>query len=199
MNKIVRASAKNCEICSKEVHSYQIRPAKIGSVVKEVCQNCHMETTAYKQFVESAKILNELFRAGQLNNDPQVSGPSIIIEPIDSNIQAAVELLKRMDGNYFAGISKIVAGSEANYGHTSSEDPTILHINLNRITNETKGSNSKRDIVIALATTVGHEAAHSKSFDGKIFVGGEGIAEAEENKIRNWIKANENRLQDLFK
>src|ERR1700748_2763917 len=191
MNKIVKAKSINCEACSREVLSYQIRPAKVGSKLMDLCTVCHASTSAYKQFVESAKILNELFISGQLNNDPQTASPNIIIEPIDGNIKAAVELLKRMDGNYFAGISKIVAGAEANYGHTSSENPEQLHINLNRILNETKGSNSKRDIVIALATTIGHEAAHSKSWDGKTFVGGEGPSLAEENKITNWIKANE--------
>lgn len=199
MNKVVKASAKNCEICSKEVHSYQIRPAKFGNIVKDICQSCHSETAAYKQFIESARILNELFKAGQLNSDPQAASPNIIIEPIDSNIQAACELLKRMDSNYFAGVSKIVAGAEANYGHADSREPTVAHINLNRITNETKGDNSKRNIIIALAVTISHEVAHIKSFDGETFVGGESPALAEENKVTNWIKANEARLQDLFK
>lgn len=190
----VKVKSINCDTCGKEYLNYQIRPAKVGSVLRDCCPSCHAINDAYKNFKQAAIIL------AQLNNtDPQVSGPSILIEPIDSNISAAVELLKRMDGNYFAGVKKIVAGAEANYGHVSSDHPDEVNINLSRIANETKGDNSKRAIVTALAITIAHEVSHVKSWDGKTFVGGEGVALAEENKVSNWIKANESRLQDLFK
>lgn len=199
MNKIVKAHSVNCQSCNREVLNYQIRPSKVGSIILDLCSVCHMATDAYKQFVESAKILGELYKAGQLNNDPQTASPNIIIEPIDSNIQSAVELLKRMDGNYFAGISKIVAGSEANYGHVSSDHPEEIHINLSRIANETKTDNSKRNIIVSIALTIAHERGHVKSYDGEKFVNGESPALAEESKVSNWIKANESRLRDLFK
>lgn len=200
MKKIVKATSVNCDVCSREILSYQIRTAKIGSVLREVCPICHEHSNAYNEFKASLSILAEMQKAGQLNTqvDPMVSSPNISIEPIDSNIQAACELLKRMDGNFFKGVSKIVAGTEANYGHTDSKDPTILYINLNRIVSES-GKDSKRNIIIQLSLTVAHEAAHSKSFDGQKFVGGESVAEAEEQKVSNWIKANESKLQDLFK
>ena len=201
MKKIAKASSVNCEICAREVLSYQIRTAKVNSVLKEICPGCHEHTKVYKEFKESLAILQEMHKAGQLNNapvDPITSSPNISIEPIDSNIQAACELLKRMDGNYFKGVSKIVAGAEANYGHASSDEPTIVHINLGRITSEA-GPNAKREIIIQLATTIAHEIGHIRSFDGNTFVGNESPAMAEEQKVSNWIKANEARLQDLFK
>jgi len=193
MKNVIKAYSVNCETCNREVHNYQIRPAKVGSRVLNLCTICHASTDAYKQFVQAAKILNELHRVGQLNNDPQV-----IVEPIEPNINAAVNLLKRMDSNYFVGIKKIVAGPEANYGHVSSKEPDIIHINLNRILNETKKDDSKRNLVINIAISIAHEAGHVKSFDGEKFVGGESPAQAEENKVSNWIKANESKLQDLF-
>jgi len=196
MNKIVQNKSVNCSSCSKEVNSYQIRPAKVGSILIDCCPACYALNEAYKQFKQASLILSKL----ALDNvDPQTASPNIVVEPIDSNIQAAVELLKRMDGNYFAGVSKIVAGTEANYGHVNSSEPTIVHINLSRIANETKNDNSKRNVIISLAITIAHEVAHVKSFDGKNFVGNEGPSQAEENKVSNWIKANESRLQDLFK
>ena len=199
MKKIVKAVSTNCSVCGREVLNYQIRTAQLGSVLKEMCGSCHSGTSAYKKFAESLEILKELQKSGQLVEqiDPMTAGPNIAVEPIDSNIQAACELLKRMDPNYFKGISKIVAGTEANYGHTNSQDSTVLHINLNRIVSE--GKNSKKDIIVNLALTISHEAAHSKSFKDGQFSGGESPSQAEEQKVSNWIKANENRLQDLFK
>ncbi len=197
MNKVIGHSV-NCASCNREVLNYQIRPAKVGSILLDCCPSCHALNDAYKQFKEAKSILNNLYKFGQLNNDAQTMGPSIIIEPIDTNIQAAVELLKRMDGNYFSGVSKIVAGPENNYGHVSSIDSSIININLNRISNETKSDDSKRNIVIAIATTIAHERGHVLSWDGKTFVGLESPALAEESKVSNWIKNNKNRLKDLF-
>lgn len=199
MKKIIKAESKNCEICGHEFHSYQIRPIKAGHLIKDACPICNENSNAYNEFKASLAILQELTKNGQLNDesDPNAAGPNISIEPIDGNIQAACELLKRMDGNYFNGISKIVAGTEANYGHTSSSEPSVLHINLGRISSE--NNTTKRDIIVNLAITISHEAAHSKSFKDGQFVGGESPALAEEQKVSSWIKANENRLQDLFK
>ncbi len=200
MKKIVKAASVNCEICAREVLSYQIRTANVNSVLKEVCQNCHENTKTYEEFKKSLAFLKDLQKYGQeAPIDPMIQSPNISIEPIDSNIQAACELLKRMDGNYFKGVSKIVAGAEANYGHVNSKDPTIVNINLNRITSES-GPNAKREIIIGLATTIAHEIGHIRSFDEKNgFKNGESPAEAEERKVSAWIKANEARLQDLFK
>ena len=199
MKKIVKAASVNCSVCGREVLSYQIRTAKIGSVLKDVCSVCHQTSEAYKEFKESLAILTELQTFGQLApTDPMVDSPNITIEPIDTNIQKACDLLKRMDPGYFKGVSKIVAGTEANYGHASSDQPTVVHINLGRITSEA-GPNAKREIIIGLATTIAHEVGHIRSFDGKTFVGNESPAEAEEQKVAAWIKSNESRLQDLFK
>jgi hypothetical protein len=195
----VKAFSQNCSSCGREVLNYQIRPTKVGSILIDCCPSCGHLNEAYKQFKQAVVILKDINKSAQEMPNPQTASPNIIIEPIDSNIQAAVQLLKRMDGNYFAGVSKIVAGAEANYGHVSSEHPDEVNINLSRISNETKGDNSKRAIVSALAVTIAHEVAHVKSWDGKTFIGGESVALAEENKVTNWIKANESRLQDLFK
>lgn len=200
MNK-VKNFPVNCSACGFEYNNYQVRSAKVGSILMDLCPKCHETTDAYSEFKKAAKILNEMYKAGQLDvPDPQTSSPNILIEPLDQNIQAAVDLLKRMDSNYFVGVKKIVAGTEANYGHVSSEDAAIVHINLARIANETKSDNSKKNIIIVLATTIAHEIGHVKSFSSeKGFENGESPALAEEQKVSNWIKANESRLQDLFK
>ena len=201
MNKIIKNYSTNCSACGKEVNSYQLRPCKVGSVLIDLCPSCHESSNAYNQFKQSLAILIELQKSGALDpeNDAQTNSPNIIVEPIDSNINAAINLLKRMNPSYFVGVSKIVAGSESNYGHVSSEDPGVVHINLGRIANETKDDDSKRNIIIALAVTISHECAHAKSFKDGNFAGGESVALAEEQKVLAWIKSNENRLQDLFK
>jgi hypothetical protein len=105
-----------------------------------------------------------------------------------------------MDPNFFVGIKEIVAAPSSAYGTTESgpnKNPAVVNINLQRILNEAKGD--KRAAIIGLATTIAHEVGHSKSFDEeKGFVGGESPAEANENKVLQWIKNNESRLQDLF-
>lgn len=204
MKKTVKAESVNCEVCGLEFLNYQIRSIKVGSILKNACSECHEKTSTYKEFKESLAVLQELQKLGQLNAkiDPMVDSPNISIEPIEPNIQAACELLKRMDSNYFKGVSKIVAGAEANYGHVANgpnEDPHVVHINLNRITSEA-GPNAKREIICQLAQTIAHEVGHIRSFDEKNgFKNGESPAEAEERKVASWIKANEVRLQDLFK
>jgi hypothetical protein len=125
------------------------------------------------------------------------AGPNVIIEPVEPMVQKAVDILKRMNSNYFDGISKIKANYGSNaFGFVESgkdKDPTILNINLNKL----KGLTDPIEILYQTIVTIAHEAAHAKSFDEKSgFVGGESVAEAEERKVEQWLKANIKLLQD---
>jgi hypothetical protein len=195
----------NCQVCGAEVLNYQIRPGKIGSVLMDICNICQAKTEAWINYKEAILTLNELYTQGQLENNPenpQIKSPNVVIEPIQPAIQKAVQLLQRMDPNYFVGVSKIEVGASPQYGHVESgpgKDPSVININLQRIISEAGGNPNGRDVVIAAAITIAHEAKHSHSFDSeKGFVGGESVAEQEEQKVSNWIKANESRLKDLL-
>lgn len=137
------------------------------------------------------------------NLDPQLQSPNIIIEPIHPIMDKAVKLLRRMDPSYFVGTRKIVIGASSHYGHVESgpgKDPSIININLHRIINESQGGLNSPMAVLAAATTIAHEKGHVSSFDSaRGFVGGEAPAEAEEIRVRHWIEANMNKLQDLLR
>lgn len=130
--------------------------------------------------------------------DTQTSGPNIVIEPTEPTVQKAVNILKRMDPNYFSGVKKIVLSpATMYYGHVESgpgKDPTVVNVNLNKIK-----STNPQDALLSAVTTIAHEVAHVKSFDNEQgFVGGEAPAEAEERKVEQWLKANMNSIKDLL-
>lgn len=133
-------------------------------------------------------------KIAQTPSESQVQGPDVQIDPsIQSKIQDAVNELRKADPNVFKGVSKIVGISSSNFGQVSSEDPTVIHINLSKIENQVKndlGSSSdpealKEAIKRALVETISHEAAHTHDFDEEThkFPGGEGVAESKENEI----------------
>lgn len=191
----------NCQACGNEIHSFQGRDIAVGSILMNLCTKCQANSSAWENFKIAAIELNKLYKLGQLD-DAQLKSPNIEIQPAEGTIQKAVKLLQRMDPNYFVGVRKIEVGAESNYGHVSSgdnQDPTVVHINLQRIINEADGKADGREAIINAAVAIAHESGHVKSYDDKNgFVGNESPAQAEEQKVTNWIKANENRLQDLF-
>lgn len=148
---------------------------------------------------EAFNILFEgLVSLGQLP-DPNVTGPNVVIEPIEPLVQKAVDILKKMDGNYFSGVKKIkVNPSTSNFGFVESgpdKDPTIININLSRI----KGLESEIDVLFQLILTIAHESAHAKSFKDGVFIGGETPAENEERRVAGWLNQNSNVLSDAIK
>lgn len=197
----IKVSSVNCQACGKENLSYQCREISVNRKLMKLCSGCAAKSDAWEHFKTAAVELNLLYRFGQLNEAPDqmTNGPNVEIQPMEGTIQKAVKLLQRMDPNYFIGVKKIEVGSESNYGHVESKNPTIIHVNLQKIIQEAGGKAEGREATISSAVSIAHEASHVKSYNQEQgFVGGESVAQAEEQKIMNWIKLNENRLQDLF-
>lgn len=128
-------------------------------------------------------------------NEQQVQGPNVIIEPsLQIEIQDAVNELKKNDPSFFSGVSKIVALSGSPFGQVSSEDPTIIHLNLNKIKQEVKtqvgSSYNPNDaehkkafdeaVKRSIIETISHEKGHIETYDSNKnqFVGGEAPAES---------------------
>jgi hypothetical protein len=149
-------------------------------------------TKVIKYYTEAMNII------AQNNN---ILSPNVVIMPYEPIIDKAIKVLKKMDPNYFSGVSKIVIGSSSYFGHVESgpdKDPTIININLEKIkqySNQSKGEIGK---IFAAAVTIAHERAHVKSFNQQLgFVGGENPALAEEQKVANWISDNINNLKSI--
>lgn len=125
--------------------------------------------------------------------DPELESPNVRIEPMESVVQKAVELLKQKDPNYFKGVRSIVLNtSGSSYGHVESgpnKDPAIINLNFARIKQEVLANGgSDEDIVRAVAEIIAHEKGHVASYKPEQgFVGGENPAEQEASRIRNMI------------
>ena len=196
MSKTIKNFSTNCQICGKEKLNYQIRPVKIGSLVKDICESCNNETSTFDEFKQAILILKNIKTAQE--NDPELSSPNIIVEPVEPIVNKAVSLLKRYQSNYFVGVRKIVAGTGNNYGHVSNKkDPYTVYVNISRILNESD-KEDKREAIISCALTISHEIGHMKKFDDEKGFGSEGDAQSEENKVLQWIKSNDSNLKDLF-
>jgi len=196
MSKTIKNFSTNCQVCGKEKLNYQLRPVKIGSLVKDICNSCNAETSTFDDFKQALLILKNIKVAQE--NDPELSSPNVIVEPVEPIVNKSVQLLKRYQSNYFVGVRKIVAGTGSNYGHVSNEkDPYTIYVNVSKILNESDKEN-KREAIISCALTISHEKGHLQKFDEKTGFGTENDAQVEENKILQWIKTNENSLKDLF-
>jgi hypothetical protein len=134
--------------------------------------------------------------------DVGLTGPNVVIQPMEPLVDRAVKVLRRMDPNYFAGVRTInITPANPNFGFVESgpqKDPSVININMGKIKSETQNLNPE-EAVFAAATTIAHERGHVTSFNEQQgFVGGEGPAEAEEARVANWIRQNQNMLKDLF-
>ena len=125
--------------------------------------------------------------------DTELDSPNVRIEPMESVVQKAVDLLKQKDPNYFKGVRSVVLNaSGSSYGHVESgpdKDPSIINLNFARIKQEvmSKGG-SKEDIVRAVAEIIAHEKGHVASYKPEQgFVGGENPAEQEAQRIRGLL------------
>lgn len=138
-------------------------------------------------------------KLAQQQNDPELAFPQIKIEPMDSLIQKAVEMLKKINPNYFVGVRKIVVDNgSAAFGHVASgpgQDPAVIHINLSKIKSDLQSKMSggspqdlEKEVVKSIASTLSHERGHISSFKNETgFQGGEAPAEAEENNMHSKI------------
>jgi len=134
--------------------------------------------------------------------DVQISGPTVQIDPsIKQDVQSATDELVKMDPSFFKGVSKIVALTGSPFGQVASDDPTVIHLNLQKIKSDVQtqlGSKYQQSnpehkkifdeaIKRSIVETVSHERAHVLDFDPETgaFPGGEGVAEkAEQEALR---------------
>jgi hypothetical protein len=140
-------------------------------------------------------------------SDAQIAGPTVQIDPgIQSEIQEAVDELRKADSDIFRGVGKIVGFSGGAFGQVQSTDPTIIHINLNKIKQQVKqdlgstysASNPqhqdafKEALKRSIVETISHEAAHVHDFDHENhkFPGGEGVAESKEKQMMQKLYQN---------
>lgn len=184
----MKVYSDNCGACGKEYLSSELMPTtKLGGTFSKVkvCSFCLVIADITEDYKSAAELIVCAFNPP----DPQLQSPNVVIEPANSLIQKAVDLLKKVDPGYFSGVRKIVVSSSPDYGHVESgpnKDPAVINVNMARIQNE--GQGSEKDIVRALATTIAHERGHVKSFDANLgFQGGEGPAVAEEQRIATLI------------
>lgn len=123
----------------------------------------------------------------------QVNTPNISIQPGRPEANCALEILKLWKPDYFVGVSEIIIGPSANYGHVESgpdKDPSRIYINADRIVAEAGGQQSGRAAALACAQVIAHEKGHVASFDEEQgFVGGESPAQAQEAEFENWLKS----------
>ena len=119
--------------------------------------------------------------------------PAITIQPGRPEANCALDILKLWKPDLFVGVSSIVIGPSADYGHVESgegKDPTVIYLNADRIVTEAGGNQSGKSAAIATAKVIAHERAHVKSYnEDQGFVGGETPAEMAEQEFENWLNS----------
>jgi hypothetical protein len=155
-----------------------------------------------KELLKACKQYESMAKHAQEAPDPAVSGPNVVIQPMEPIVDRAVKLLQRMDPNYFSGVRTInINSGTPNLGFVESgpnKDPSVVNVNMGKIKSVTQNAGPE-EAVFQAALTIAHERGHVKSYDQqKGFVGGENPAETEEGRVAAWIKQNQGRLQDLL-
>lgn len=122
-----------------------------------------------------------------------VNTPNITIQPGRPEANCALDILKLWKPDYFVGVSNIVIGPSANYGHVESgpgKSPTVIYLNADRIVAESGGQQGGQEAALATAKVIAHEKGHVASFNQQQgFVGGETPAESQEHDFENWLNS----------
>lgn len=132
-------------------------------------------------------------------SDPELASPEIKVEPADTLVQKAVDMLKKINPSYFVGVRKIVISTSSAYGFVESgpgKDPAIIHINLSKIKSDVQSKyggmgkeQMEQEIAREIASVISHERGHISSYNPQQgFVGGEGPAEQEEKNMAMKLK-----------
>ena len=132
-----------------------------------------------------------------LKTAQDVNSPQIRIEPYEEVIDCAVKVIQAIEPNYFQGIETIKVMPSSAYGHVSSDEPSVINVNIDRIKNELQNAEGRNAVAVA-AAVIAHERGHVSDFSPETgFPGGEGVAENEERRMESVIEQNIDRLQNL--
>jgi hypothetical protein len=179
----------NCCICGYEFENKYF-------VIKQsfkICRACIHEASPQNDYEQVKTILGGHIKLAQ-QMDPELVSPEIKVEPADTLIQEAVNMLKKVNPNYFVGVRKIVLDAGQGFGHVSSgagNDPAVIHINLPKIKAELQAKlmnatpeQKQKELVRQIAITISHEKGHVASFKPEGgFVGNEAPALQEEQSM----------------
>lgn len=200
MNKFI--DSYNCVICGNEYNIIELRTILASAGDFKICSHCLAISNPDNDYEQVKSIVYGYLKFSQ-QLDPELSSPEIKIEPVDTYIQKAVDLLKKVNPSYFIGVRKIVADTGAGFGHVSSgggQDPAVIHINLPKIKTELQSKlrgapqdQFDKEFIRQIAITISHEKGHVVSFKPESGFPGEQPAESEEHsmatKIDNYYNA----------
>lgn len=188
-----RSGSDNCTICGEEFENKELQLLLITAQNLKICKVCLAASDPKDDYENVRNMLGAYIRVAQ-QMDPELTSPQIKVEPADTLIQQAVDMLKKINPNYFVGVRKIVLDAGQGFGHVSSgggNDPAVIHINLpkikaelqSKLTNATEEQKQK-ELVRQIAITISHERGHVGSFKPEGgFIGGEGPAQSEEQSM----------------
>jgi hypothetical protein len=198
----MKTNSDNCTICSIEFPTTELRALVPASNLK-TCQSCLVQSNPADDYAEVKNIIFGYLKFAQQITDTELASPDIKIEPMESNIHKAVELLKKVNPSYFVGVRKIVVDTGSAFGYVQSgagNDPAVIHLNLPKIRAEIQSKignlpkeEQEKELVRQLALTISHERGHISGFKPETGFAPESAAENEANsmtqKIDNYHKA----------
>lgn len=192
----------NCMICSEEFDASDLNSILSTATDFKVCNRCLSMSNPENDYAQVKNIIVGYLKFSQMM-DTELASPDIKVEPADTYMQKAIDLLKRVNPNYFIGVRKIVVDAGQGYGHVAAggnEDPAVIHINLPKIKAELQSKLSgapkeqfEKELVRQIAITISHEKGHVSSYKPETGFPGESPAETEESsmmgKIDSYYKA----------
>lgn len=192
-------------VCGEEFSLEELSAMVASANNFRICSPCLASSDPANDYAQVKSIISGYQKFSQQMIDHELSSPEIKIEPVESDIQKAVELLKKVNPNYFVGVRKIVVDTGAGYGHVSAgggADPAVIHINLSKIKSEIQSKLSgaskeqqEKELVRQIALTISHEKGHVSSYKPESGFPGEGPAETEESSMMGKVDTYYNALK----
>lgn len=194
---MVILSSDNCMVCGEEFSAEELSAIVSTASYLKICQGCLDLSDPADDYADVKRIIASYLKIAQQISDPELASPDIKIEPMESNIQKAVELLKKVNPSYFIGVRKIVVDTGAGFGHVASgkgQDPSVIHLNLPKIRAEIQSKLSgaskeqqEQELVRQIAIVISHEKGHVSSYKPETGFPGEAPAESEEGSMMSKI------------
>lgn len=202
---MLKINCDNCMVCGQEFSFDELSSLVASASYLKICHSCLSKSDPADDYAQVRNIISGYMKFSQQVADPELASPEIKIEPMDSNINKAVDLLKKLNPNYFVGVRKIVVDTGEGYGHVSaggSEDPTVIHINLPKIRAEIQSKlgnatqeQQEQELVRQIAFTISHEKGHVSSYSPQTGFPGEAPAESEADTMMGKIDSYYNALK----